>query len=67
MAVKKKGLGKGLDSLIQKETGIRTIIAENAAEAVAMGTGLSLQNMETIMTHIRAKNPYQNVNQNSNI
>ncbi len=58
---------KGLDSLIQKETGIRTIIAENAAEAVAMGTGLSLQNMETIMTHIRAKNPYQNVNQNSNI
>jgi rod shape-determining protein MreB len=56
---------RGLDILIEKETGIKTIIAENAAEAVAMGTGLSLQNMDTIMTHVRAKNLYQNVNQNS--
>ena len=56
---------RGLDALIEKETGIKTIIAENAAEAVAMGTGLSLQNMETIQSHVRAKNPYQNVNQNN--
>ena len=57
---------RGLDRLIEKETGIKTTIAENASEAVAMGTGLSLQNMNTIMTHVRAKNPYQNVNQSSN-
>ncbi|MGN1351072.1 MAG: rod shape-determining protein [Anaerovoracaceae bacterium] len=54
---------RGLDVLIERETGIRTIIAENAAEAVAMGTGLSLQNMSTIESHVRAKNPYQNVSQ----
>ena len=50
---------RGLDRLIEKETGIRTKIADNATEAVAMGTGLSLQNMETILTHVRAKNPYR--------
>ncbi len=57
---------RGLDILIEKETGISTMIAENASEAVAMGTGLSLQNMDTIMTHVRAKNPYANVNTNNN-
>ena len=57
---------RGLDVLIEKETGIATMIAENAAEAVAMGTGLSLQNMETIMTHVRAKNPYANASSNNN-
>lgn len=57
---------RGLDVLIERETGIATMIAENASEAVAMGTGLSLQNMETIMTHVRAKNPYANVNTNNN-
>lgn len=57
---------RGLDILIERETGISTMIAENASEAVAMGTGLSLQNMDTIMTHVRAKNPYANVNTNNN-
>ncbi len=57
---------RGLDVLIEEETGITTVIAENASEAVAMGTGLSLQDMETIMTHVRAKNPYANVSSNSN-
>ena len=42
-----------------------TVIAENADEAVALGTGLSLQNMETIQNHVRAKNPYQNAIQNN--
>ncbi|MCR4601709.1 MAG: rod shape-determining protein [Clostridia bacterium] len=56
---------RGLDTLISRETGIRTIIAENAAEAVAMGTGMSLQNMETIQLHVRAKNMYTNINQNN--
>ncbi len=51
---------RGLDRLIERETGINAVIAENAAEAVAMGTGKSLQNMDTILTHVRAKNPYQN-------
>lgn len=50
---------RGLDRLIEKETGIRTVIADNAAEAVAMGTGLSLQNMEKIHSHVRSKNPYR--------
>ncbi len=50
---------RGFDKLIEKETGIRTIIAENAAEAVAMGTGISLQDMSTILTHVRTRNPYQ--------
>lgn len=56
---------RGLDTLIEKETGIKTIIAENAVEAVAEGTGLSLQNMETMQAHVRTKNLYQNVNQNN--
>lgn len=56
---------RGLDILIERETGIATTIAENAAEAVAMGTGLSLQNMENILTHVRAKNPYANANTNN--
>ena len=57
---------RGLDVLIERETGIGTMIAENASEAVAMGTGLSLQNMETIMTHVRAKNPYANTSSSNN-
>lgn len=56
---------RGFDKLIEKETGIRTTIAENSAEAVAMGTGLSLQNMDTIQAHVRARNPYQSANQSS--
>lgn len=56
---------RGFDQLIQKETGIETKIAENAAEAVAMGTGLSLQDMNTIHSHVRSKNPYTNVPANT--
>ncbi len=51
---------RGLDNLIERETGIRTIIAEHAAEAVALGTGKSLENMDTILDHVRSRNPYQN-------
>ncbi len=56
---------RGLDRLIQKETGIETTIAENAAEAVAMGTGLSMQNMDTLQAHIRSKNLYTNIKANT--
>lgn len=51
---------RGLDALIERETGIRTIIADHAAEAVALGTGKSLENMETILDHVRSRKPYQN-------
>ena len=62
---------RGLDNLIERETGIRTIIAEHAAEAVVLGTGKSLENMNTILDHVRSRNPYQNAidlyNENSNL
>ncbi len=51
---------RGLDSLIERETGIRTRIADNAANAVALGTGKSLEDMSTILEHVRSRNPYQN-------
>ena len=61
---------RGLDSLIERETGIKTIIADNASEAVVLGTGKSLENMETILDHVRSRNPYQNMidlyNENNN-
>lgn len=37
---------KGLDRLIESQTGMKVIIAENALEAVAEGTGRSLENIE---------------------
>lgn len=42
------GLIKGLDKLIGKSTGLTVIIAENALEAVAEGTGESLLHIEKI-------------------
>ncbi len=57
---------RGLDNLIERETGIRTAIAENASEAVARGTGQSLDDMEKLLSHVRARNPYLNSLQNNN-
>jgi len=37
---------KGLDRLIENQTGMKVIIADNALEAVAEGTGRSLENIE---------------------
>lgn len=42
------GLIRGLDKLIQMSTGLDVVIAENALEAVAEGTGMSLSNMDNI-------------------
>ncbi len=56
---------RGLDSLIERETGIRTAIAENASEAVARGTGQSLDDMENILSHVRVRKPYQSSHQNN--
>ncbi|MBR7149181.1 MAG: rod shape-determining protein, partial [Firmicutes bacterium] len=39
---------KGLDRLIESQTGMKVIIAENALEAVAEGTGRSLESVEKI-------------------
>lgn len=42
------GLLKGLDNLIEQHTGIKVHVAENALEAVAEGTGISLENVQKL-------------------
>lgn len=39
---------RGLDQLIEQQTGIKVSLAENALEAVAEGTGKSLENIKNI-------------------
>jgi len=39
---------KGLDELIQHQTGLKVTVAENALEAVAEGTGKSLEHIENV-------------------
>jgi rod shape-determining protein MreB len=39
---------KGLDNLIEHRTGLRVMMSENALEAVAEGTGRSLENIQKI-------------------
>lgn len=39
---------KNLDKVIAEKTGMNVIVAENAVEAVALGTGKSLQNIEKL-------------------
>ena len=40
-----------LDKLIEKRTSIKATVAENTFEAVALGTGMSLNNVETLKIH----------------
>lgn len=42
------GMLYNLDKLIEKRTGMRATIAENAFEAVALGTGMSLDNIDKL-------------------
>ncbi len=42
------GMIKGLDKLIEEQTGMKVAVAENAFEAVALGTGISLKNTEAL-------------------
>ena len=42
---------RGLDDLIEASTGLKVVIAENALEAVAEGTGKSLSNIEKIQKY----------------
>lgn len=43
---------KGLDRLIEQQTGIKVTVAENALEAVAEGTGKSLEKINNIKRYI---------------
>ena len=45
----------GLDKLIKKETGLDAHVAENALEAVAEGTGLSLMNIQRLQRYASNK------------
>lgn len=45
----------GLDVLIKNETGLETKVAENALEAVAEGTGLSLENISRLQRYASNK------------
>nr|QGT51241.1 rod shape-determining protein [uncultured Firmicutes bacterium] len=41
----------GMDKLIQSETGIKTITAEDAVSCVALGTGKALENIEILQSY----------------
>jgi len=45
----------GIDKLIKKETGLDANVAENALEAVAHGTGLSLENIQRLQRYASNK------------
>lgn len=45
------GLLRGLDKLIERSTGLNVVIAENALEAVAEGTGKSLISIEKVQKY----------------
>ena len=49
------GLLKNFDRIITEKTGMNVIIAENAFEAVAEGTGKSLQNIEKLKKYTASK------------
>jgi rod shape-determining protein MreB len=47
---------KGLDRLIEEQTGIKVTVAENALEAVAEGTGKSLERIDKIKRYAMSNN-----------
>ena len=49
------GMIKNLDKLIEQRTGMDVSIAENAFEAVALGTGTSLGDVEKLKLYAKAK------------
>ncbi|MCL1982116.1 MAG: rod shape-determining protein [Clostridiales bacterium] len=49
------GLISNLDKLIEMRTGMHVRVAENAFEAVALGTGKSLANMEKLKRYVRMR------------
>ncbi len=49
---------KGLDRLIEQQTGIKVVVAENALEAVAEGTGKSLEKIQNIRRYTMRDRKY---------
>lgn len=49
---------RGLDQLIEQQTGIKVVVAENALEAVAEGTGKSLENIKNIRRYVMRDRKY---------
>lgn len=49
---------RGLDQLIEQQTGIKVVVAENALEAVAEGTGKSLENIKNIRRYVMRERRY---------
>ncbi len=49
------GMIKGLDALIEEQTGMHVELAENAFEAVALGTGISLKDVEKLKRYASNK------------
>lgn len=49
------GMMKGLDKLIEEQTGMKVVVAEEAFEAVALGTGISLRNVESLKRYASNK------------
>lgn len=49
------GMIKGLDKLIEEQTGMHVEVAENAFEAVALGTGISLKDVESLKRYASNK------------
>jgi rod shape-determining protein MreB len=49
------GMIRGLDKLIMEQTGMNVKLAENAFEAVAIGTGISLRDMEKLKRYASNK------------
>ena len=41
----------GMDKLIEKETGIKTIVADDAESCVALGTGKALDNISILQSY----------------
>ncbi len=50
------GMIHNLDMMIQKRTGMKARIAENAFEAVALGTGMSLNDIEKLKIYATSIN-----------
>ncbi len=53
------GMIKNLDKLIKKRTDVDVTIAENAFEAVAMGTGKSLEDIEKLKVYVQPGKRWQ--------
>lgn len=49
---------RGLDKLIEQQTGLTVAVAENALEAVAEGTGKSLEHIENIRRYVMRDRRY---------